>query len=336
MTAIPEPNHSIAALIDEAHAQAKSKPRPHFGLSMVGHHCERFLWLNFRWAVIEQHEGRILRLFRRGHREEETILADLVRIGVKVVTTQAKVDFGSHVSGSVDGVLENVPGGGKVRHLAEFKTHSKKSFDQLAKDGLQKAKPMHWAQMQTYMLGLGLERGLYVAVCKDDDRLHTERVKLDSEAAKALVERARRIATSDRLPPPISTDPTWYQCRFCPAYAFCHQSEPTRQVNCRTCALSTARPDSTWQCERWKDAIPDDHQHGGCWGHVLHPDLVPWEMVRGTDGSATYLIDGKEYVNGDDGHDSGDLLTLCSLGQSDIGKAIARHFPSAELLANAS
>ena len=66
MTAIDDPNAGIVAAIDRAHEAKQDGPRQHLGCSVIGHHCERWLWLSFRWAVIEKHSGRLLRLFRRG------------------------------------------------------------------------------------------------------------------------------------------------------------------------------------------------------------------------------------------------------------------------------
>ena len=39
--------------------------------------------------------------------------------------------------------------------------------------------------VQCYMNWAGLERALYIAVCKDDDRLHLERIDADKTATKA-------------------------------------------------------------------------------------------------------------------------------------------------------
>jgi len=308
MTAIPIPINTTAALIDAHHQSKDQGARYHLGCSMLGHPCDRWLWLSFRWAVIEKFEGRMLRLFRRGHNEESTILADLVSIGVKIISTQARVNFGSHVSGSVDAIIENLPEASKTRHLAEFKTHSRKSFDELGKGGVEKAKPMHFVQMQVYMLGLGLERAFYYSVCKDTDRIHTERIKFDEEIAKKFVDRGRRIASAERMPPPLSTDPTWFQCRFCAAHNFCHETKLTKEVNCRTCALSTAKSDSTWHCAKWDTIIPNEAQKAGCASHVLHPDLVPWEMRDGEEFGARYVIDDEVVLNGEDGVSSKELV----------------------------
>ena len=74
MAPIPPPRITIQSLIDAHHERATEPPRSHMGASELGHACERWLWLKFRWMVIEKFEGRTLRLFRRGHNEEATIL----------------------------------------------------------------------------------------------------------------------------------------------------------------------------------------------------------------------------------------------------------------------
>lgn len=275
------------------------------GCSALGHACDRWLWLSFRWAVQPTFSGRIRRLFRRGNNEEATIVSDLRAIGMDVRNTsehQSRVNLGCHVSGSVDGIIEGgVPGATKTRHVVEFKTHSKKSFDAMTKAAsVAVAKPEHFVQMQLYMHGLMIDRALYVAVCKDNDEIYTERVKYDEAVATKYIERGHRLATTDRMPPPISTDPSWYQCKFCDSHEFCHKTKMTKHVNCRTCANSTAKPDSTWHCGRYDDTIPVEAQHKGCDSHVLHPDLVPWQRMDGPDEwTAMYKIDGVNVANGD-------------------------------------
>lgn len=299
---IPELDQ-IQQLIDEHHEERQEPPRPHLGASMLGHPCDRWLWLSFRWAVVEKFSGRILRVFRRGNNEEQQIVNDLRAIGLDVrapSSGQSRVDFGCHVSGSIDARIEKgVPGATKTPHVAEFKTHSLKSFNEVKAKGVLEAKPMHWAQMQLYMLGTELNRALYVAVCKDDDRIYTERVRLDLEAAQKLVARGHRITQSDRMPEPISTNPTWYECKMCAAHEFCHKSKLTKEVNCRTCAHATALPDSTWHCAKWEDVIPTEAQRAGCESHVLHPDMVPWKRQSSPNQwEAIYIVNGRTLTNG--------------------------------------
>lgn len=300
---IPEPQNTITALIDAAHeakrASHKEAFRPHMGASTLGEKCERKLWLGFRWAVRERFPGRILRVFRRGHREEETVVEDLRAIGMKVRATgadQTRVEFGSHVSGSIDGIITaGVPEAPKAAHVLEIKTHARKSFDGVEKEGVEKAHPKHFTQVQVYMRGTGVDRALYVAICKDDDRIYTERVRYDREHAERAIERGQRIATSDEMPPPISTDPTWYECKWCSAHDLCHGSKVVKEINCRTCAHSTATPESTWTCARHgENVIPTDWQREAHDCHALHCDLVPWPVAYDASGDAVHTIDGVE------------------------------------------
>lgn len=298
---IPDPEITIQKLIDQHHSNCQAPPRPHMGCSILGHPCDRYLWLSFRWAVIEKLDGRILRLFRRGQLEESTILQDLRSIGVKVSDRQGWVNFGCHISGSVDGVItQGVPEAPMKYHVLECKTHSKKSFDDLQKNGVEKSKPQHFIQMQLYMLGLKIDRALYYAICKDTDEIYTERVRLNEELAQKYVDRGKRIVQSDRMPEPLSTDPSWYQCKFCPAWDFCHKSHKTSEVNCRTCCHSTATDQSTWTCAKHNNAeVPVDFQRVGCESHLIHPDLVLWKIIRHSEDELTFEIDGKPVRNGE-------------------------------------
>lgn len=304
---IPEAEYSIQNLIDKVHERSQEGPRGHMGCSMLGHPCDRWLWLSFRMAVIEKFPGRILRLFRRGQDEEAKVVSDLRAIGLSVQKTgvnQSRVDFGCHVSGSIDGIIEHgVPEAPKSKHILEIKTHGKKSFDDLVKNGVEKSKPQHFVQMQMYMAGMKIDRALYVAVCKDDDRIHTERVKLDKAVAQKAIDRGHRLAKEDRMPPPLSTDPTWFECRFCAAHEFCHKTQLTKEVNCRTCTNSTAREDSTWHCEQYDVTLDFENQKVGCEAHVLHPDLVPWPH-KVVENVVTWITPEGDIKNGQSSFDT--------------------------------
>lgn len=316
---------TIESRIDKRLESLAEPPRPHFGISGIGDPCERKMWLRHGWAVIESFSGRMLRLFNRGHNEEPVMAAYLRGIGIDLRKTgfdQVKVDFGSHVKGSIDGIIfSGVPEAPKKLHTWENKTASDKSFNEIKSKGIEKAKPDHYAQILGYLLGTfdeefkrsygfgDIDRCLYTVVNKNTDEIYTERVRLDKTKAEALVVRARRIATADRMPVPLSTDPSWHQCRFCPAHDFCHVSKTTKEVNCRTCAHATAEPSGEWTCALHPgSAIPVEFQREGCRSHVVNPDLVPWKMKEGVGNSAVYVIDGKEVINGEDGKDSRELI----------------------------
>jgi hypothetical protein len=292
---------TIENRIDKYYESQPWKPRAHLGPSGAGNPCDRSLWLGFRWAIRDSFPGRILRLFSRGEREEAHAVANLAAIGIKVTETgnnQRKLDFGGHVKGSVDGIILDYQG---KPHIFECKTHGKKSFDDMLKNGIPEA---HKIQMSCYMAGTGIDRALYYAVCKDDDRLFIERYKYEEHKAKDALTRLKRTALLDSIPAPISSDPTWYQCRFCSTP--CHGLQ-TREVNCRTCCHSTPRPDGYWHCEKNKYTLSEALQRTGCRYHTPHPDLMKAKMVadKCTEWSAYYESIG---LIGEDGADSREVL----------------------------
>jgi hypothetical protein len=254
--------------------------------------------------------GRILRLFRRGQNEEATIVADLKAAGIDIRANgneQERIDFGCHIGGSVDGIIESgVPEAPTKRHISEFKTHSLKSFDDLERNGVEKSKPMHFVQMQLYMHGTGIDRALYVAVCKNDDRLYIERVRYDAKVAEDALERGKRLVRTDELPPPMpGASPSWYQCKFCDGFDICHGSRKIKAdaVNCRTCAHSTARESGEWHCQHHDVLIPLEESRKAHPCHVIHPDLVPWKLNadKSSASTACFEIDGRQVMNGQDG-----------------------------------
>jgi hypothetical protein len=262
----------IAESIDKHHENKKQSPRFHFGVSSLGEKCERKIWMNFRWCKDPQFSGRILRLFRRGHLEELTIAQDLIDAGFEVSNygeDQSKVDFGCHVSSEVDGIV-NING---IKMVLECKTSSDKQFQKLKKEGIRKAKWQHYVQCNVYCYGLGVSDALYYVINKNTDEIYTEFITADFELAEKYIERGQRLATQDELPEPISTNPSWFECKFCDYHSFCHKKEPVVKEHCRTCAYSTSKKDSTWFCEKTATDIGKDKQLQGCTEFELHDHL---------------------------------------------------------------
>lgn len=58
--------------------------REHLGASVIGDECHRKLWYQFRWVIKSDFDARMLRLFNRGHLEEERFIDYLRGIGCVV------------------------------------------------------------------------------------------------------------------------------------------------------------------------------------------------------------------------------------------------------------
>jgi len=261
-------------------------PRLHLGASEIGHVCDRAIWLSFRWAANKNFDGRILKLFKRGQDEELKIISDLKNIGCVIESEQTKLVFSPHFKGSIDAIIKSgVPNAEKTKHVLECKTSNAKYFGELEKKGVEVAKPEHFVQMQLYMYGMKIERALYAAICKNDDRYYFERVRYNKEIAEKYIERANRIIFNMRLPEPmIPASSNWYQCKFCNGYNFCFVTKQieSENVNCRTCAHSTPTQDDTWICEKFENyVLSESEQRKGCRDHYIHPDLG--NMIDGKD-----------------------------------------------------
>lgn len=312
-----KPADKTMAAIDAAVVRDTDQaPRQHLGASQIGKPCARALWYSFRWAKRSTFDGRMLRLFARGQREEDSLSQLLRDAGIEVVqvdpATGRQFQFashGGHFGGSMDGAARNVPEAPQTWHVVEYKTHGKKSFDKLA-EGVKIAKPEHWAQMQCYMGWTGMDRALYVAVCKDDDRLHIERIDADKDAQKVLIDNAGAIIFAGSPPYGISNDPSWFECKFCDYHALCH-AEAVPEVTCRSCAHATPERDGAarWSCAL-ADAgtsIPLEFQRTGCDAHRYIPVLLS-RFAEPVNGSAEgnwieYRIKatGEHFCNGEGG-----------------------------------
>jgi CRISPR/Cas system-associated exonuclease Cas4 (RecB family) len=321
MAAIPPPSPrtaTVQAIYAAYEKRRESEPaRGYLGASNIGHACDRYLWLSFRWAGAEVFDGRMLRLFEHGHHAEPRFVAELRMIGAKVAEVApdgqqwAVEACGGHFRGHMDGQAEGLPEAPKTRHVLEFKTHNAKSFKVLQDKGVREAKPMHWAQMQVYMLLAGLTRAMYLAENKDTAELYEERVHLDKPEAERLIERAHRIINAAEPPLRLSEDPAWWECKFCPFHAQCHGTEAP-QVNCRTCAHSTPRIEGGgWHCARHDGEIPLDFQRTGCGDHVFIPPLLArlGEPVDASpDNGVVYRTpDGRGFINGPAGFSSAEI-----------------------------
>lgn len=313
MATLPAPpkSQTVEAIFAHWKNSRQDKPRGYLGGSVLGRECERQLWYGFRWATSgEAFDGRMLRLFDRGQREEATFVSELRGIGCTVYdvdpATGAQFTFkavAGHAGGSMDGVALGVPEAPKTYHVGEFKTHNAKSFALLQKSGVKAAKPEHYAQMMIYMHWSQLTRALYLAVNKDTDDLFAERIRYNEAEAMALEAKAERVIYAPEPLEGISKDPAFFKCKFCPASQVCHTTK-LPAVSCRTCLHATPEKDgdARWTCAKYKADIPQDAQRVGCGEHLYIPALLKrWgtQTDASADGWVEYTAaDGFVFRNG--------------------------------------
>lgn len=246
--------------------------RRHLGASLIGEPCYRKLWFGFRWVYKVPLEGRQLRLFNRGHREEARF-TEWLRLKGHIVNDldpatglQWRVDaVGGHFGGSQDGEMFLAPKYNyKEPMLLEYKTNGTGAgFNKVKEQGIRIGKPVHSDQMNTYGTIKKYKYGVYLNVNKNDDDIACEVVKLDWDRGAALETKARVIILSQEAPPRIAENPSAQVCQWCDYKDVCYFREPL-QKNCRSCVNASPIADKQWQCKKWNATIPEEAIAAGC------------------------------------------------------------------------
>ena len=99
------------------------------------------------------------------------------------------------------------------------------------------------------MLFSGIERGLYLALGKDNEALYVRRIKPDAHTQNDILKRIDVLVKSDLRPARIGESDEVYPCRWCDFKEVCFDKKPPL-VNCRTCEFSRPIEEGKWFCDR--------------------------------------------------------------------------------------
>mgnify|MGYP000052325151 CR=1 FL=1 len=250
--------------------EAKSLYLARIGASSIGDECLRSIWLSWRAYDDKQFAGRMLRLFKTGHLQEDRVLEDLKRAGFELWSHQADgkqwtyTDSTGHFVCKLDGVMRGVPTAEKTVHDLEIKTHSLSSFNDVKKKGVETAKPVHFWQMQAGMKFGKFTRALYVALCKNDEAYHVERVRPDTKIQDEIGNRINKLVEATIAPVGISDDGKSFGCKWCDMKEVCQgEKEPIR--TCRSCEhVIVVRSEGAWVCGLTGKVLTKDEQKLAC------------------------------------------------------------------------
>ena len=221
----------ITALIDAGlqRARARQTVRQYLGASRLGVACERALQYEYTHAPVDYGrdvQGRILRIFERGHVNEECMVGWLRDAGFDLRTHKSDGEqFGFSVAdgrlqGHIDGVFVGGPEGFAYPALWENKCLGSKSWRDLEKNRLAISKPVYAAQIALYQAYLELARNpaIFTAVNADTMEIYTELVPFDAALAQRMSDRAAKMITATEaaeLLPRAFADQTHFECRMC-------------------------------------------------------------------------------------------------------------------------
>ncbi|KKL04197.1 hypothetical protein LCGC14_2618490, partial [marine sediment metagenome] len=223
-----------------------------------------------------------------------------------------------HFSGHMDGCAVRIPEAPKTWHVLEFKTHNAKSFVNLKRQDVQKAKPQHYDQMQIYMHLTSITRALYLAVNKDTDDLYSERIHYDAEYASQLMDKAEGIIVAISPPKRKGSRPDSYHCKWCDAQSLCwgyeHEKDilkvipkcsalPITTLSCRQCCHAgpvMSGQHGQWTCKKHKRGLSPECQSQPCGDHFVIPKLFPFVKEYEFGGKDELGYECREFINHDD------------------------------------
>lgn len=232
----------ITALVDLGLRRMHSEemPRDYLGASRLGVSCARALQYEFAKAPVDpgrDADGRLLRIFRRGHVIEDCMVDWLRAAGFDLRTRQANGDqfgfsaAGGRLQGHIDGVIVGGPEGVTYPALWENKCLGSKSWRDLEKSGLAVSKPVYAAQVAIYQAYLELHEqpAIFTAVNADTMEIYTELVPFDAALAQRMSDRALTVISATEageLLPRAFHDPTHFECRMCAWQDRCWRNTP--------------------------------------------------------------------------------------------------------------
>ena len=232
----------INGFVDKALVEKNKneKPRNYLGGSRLGVECERSLqyeYFNTTKGFDKNFTGKTLRIFQRGFWIEDAISEWIQNAGFDLKTeSKDGKQFGfelldGKVKGHCDGVLIAGPDDYKYPALWENKGTGAKAFNLVRKEGLKKAKPEYYAQIQMYQKHFQLTENpaFFSIVNMDSMEIHWELIEHDSAFADMLDAKAVRIiqaCDAEELLPKQFNDSSYYICKWCSWQARCHELLP--------------------------------------------------------------------------------------------------------------
>lgn len=215
---------------------ATQAPREYLGASAIGEACERRIQYDYAGAPSEKpFEPKILRIFDRGHSFEELARGWLIDAGFDVSSWSAKTNKPHGFSqangkfrGHVDGVIIDGPAIPDVGYPAvwEHKALGAKGAREVERQGLKKARPGYYAQVQIYMAYLDLTAHPAIFTVTNADTAEQQHllIPFDPEEAQRQTDKAVRIIQATEagdLLPRAFAGPDYFECKFCPFAGRC-------------------------------------------------------------------------------------------------------------------
>ena len=220
-------------------SQAESKTRGYIGASILGHACERRIWLDWQGACppVNTTLTQILKTgsreekFDRGRHEEERLIKALQGAGYLVLNRQGAFSvLDGNFQGHIDGVILDQEGN---KYILEIKSTQEKYFKVLVKNGVQKTFATYYLQCQMYMHFIEIPRTLFLAVNKNNGEIYQAVLEVDEAEIEFGLRKINKIISHGQDMPATLGDandvPPKMPCQYCDFVNFCYKNHGNEQ-----------------------------------------------------------------------------------------------------------
>lgn len=228
---------AILARHEKEEAARLSERTPRIGASRLGENCLRRLQYEFfKTPKDKEFSGKALRIFHRGHHGEDWMAEWIREAGFDLYTHDEDgrqlcfKALDGKILGFADGVFRaGLEDCGPYPRLWENKVLGAKGWNKLEREGLKKAYPVYYGQVQLYMAYFDLSENpaMFTALNADSMEILALDVSFDAQVAQELSDRAVNLVgacEAGELLPRCSNDETWFECKFCDWHERCWRS----------------------------------------------------------------------------------------------------------------
>jgi hypothetical protein len=212
--------------------------RNYLGASSWGKECRRELAYGWHRVTPDNppFSAELFAIFSMGH-AGEPVVVEMMRTMFTIVTEKkdgkqfAFYAMDGKLSGHCDGIITDGPShkadGTPLSYpmIWENKMLNAKSWKKTKVDGIQKSKPIYYAQLNSYAAYFDVPNGGIISCMnRDTGELYIEHVPFDSLNAQENSDRALEVIQSESPEefPRIHDDPDWWQCTYCDFRLRCH------------------------------------------------------------------------------------------------------------------
>lgn len=213
----------VSVLDTSALREDRESRRTYLGASAIGSECLRKV--QYDWQCEPVHAARTMRIFARGHAFEEFTARAMAQAGFRIERGTPRTGFSAAdgmFRGHCDGIILDGPELPGITYpcIWENKALGASGWRRIEKDGLRKAYPAYYDQVQLYQAYLDLTNpALFTAENADNCEILPVAVPFDAAAAQAASDRAVAVIKAtqagellDRI---TDKGPTDWRCKMC-------------------------------------------------------------------------------------------------------------------------